>query len=986
MRALSSMLALLCAIGASPPCQGQSCSSPLPAGTGLTPFATTPGQVALLSTAPASCDVSVFGANVIHNVTWLRFVPPASGSYVFETCGLVSFDTRMAVLRDCTDPTSCAAGADNTAGCTLSSSGTAWASRATVSDAVQGVPLLIGIGSNSSGSNGSGAVRIAADGAAENGLTCEGAYAAQGAPGGQANAFSTTGSTDGVTLPAGCDLGDQSDGTIHRATWFRYTPTTNGRLRISTCGAANFNTRLAVLRSCLTGTAADVVACNDDGAGCAGFTSSVTIDAVGGTTYRIVVGGFDASSAGTGSLVIDTAPVEPACGTGTQSCCVAGDQPFCSDAGCCGAVCAEDPFCCSDLWDDFCAQRARVLCVGCGAGTCQPEGATDAEDEPCGASLNAGCDQAPPAFVPLEPGMVVAGTFWAAGDERDTDWYEFTLKETSTVDLRLRSAGPGKLFLLNGDCPPGVIEETSDLEASCPAAISRCLLPGTYRVIASMSVFDGFPCAQGGAPDRGQYELSLGTSPCSAVPPPNDECPGAIAIDPTGGTQEYDTRLATASAPALPLSCDEGNGTGIAFDVWYEWRPPAGIARISTCEPLAGSPLDTRLAVYAGCGGPLVACNDDAPTECGDFRSVATFNAAGDVTYLVRLGGFDAAGAGSIRFDALQPLTNDDCAAALPVADGPTTVNTLLATDSAPALPAELCDEGFGVAIRKDAWFVYRATCTGTVTVSTCSADEDATFDTWIAAYDGCGGAVLACNDDTVGCAALSSRMQFNAVAGTDYLLRVGGHFGGGRTTMTIACAPPPPPPQNDSCLTASVIGPAQEVPFDNTLADDAEPTAPGGGCAGALFVNDVWFEYVPVRGGLSTISLCGATAFDTRLELWSGCPGSGGTVLACDDDACGAQSRITAVLACDSSYLIRVGSFSEGSRGPGTLLVTDGPILCSKPCRADLDDDGEVNGADLGRLLLAWGGRGQADLDGDGTVSGSDLGILINSWGPCAN
>jgi hypothetical protein len=228
--------------------------------------------------------------------------------------------------------------------------------------------------------------------------------------------------------------------------------------------------------------------------------------------------------------------------------------------------------------------------------------------------------------------------------------------------------------------------------------------------------------------------------------------------------------------------------------------------------------------------------------------------------------------------------------------------------------------------------------------------------------------------------------MQFNAVAGTDYLLRVGGHFGGGRTTMTIACAPPPPPPQNDSCLTASVIGPAQEVPFDNTLADDAEPTAPGGGCAGALFVNDVWFEYVPVRGGLSTISLCGATAFDTRLELWSGCPGSGGTVLACDDDACGAQSRITAVLACDSSYLIRVGSFSEGSRGPGTLLVTDGPILCSKPCRADLDDDGEVNGADLGRLLLAWGGRGQADLDGDGTVSGSDLGILINSWGPCAN
>jgi hypothetical protein len=50
----------------------------------------------------------------------------------------------------------------------------------------------------------------------------------------------------------------------------------------------------------------------------------------------------------------------------------------------------------------------------------------------------------------------------------------------------------------------------------------------------------------------------------------------------------------------------------------------------------------------------------------------------------------------------------------------------------------------------------------------------------------------------------------------------------------------------------------------------------------------------------------------------------------------------------------------------------------------ADLDADGQVNGADLGILLGEWGacsGCG-ADLNGDGTVNGADLGIMLGEWG----
>ncbi|MFG0274092.1 MAG: hypothetical protein ACF8QF_03450 [Phycisphaerales bacterium] len=47
-----------------------------------------------------------------------------------------------------------------------------------------------------------------------------------------------------------------------------------------------------------------------------------------------------------------------------------------------------------------------------------------------------------------------------------------------------------------------------------------------------------------------------------------------------------------------------------------------------------------------------------------------------------------------------------------------------------------------------------------------------------------------------------------------------------------------------------------------------------------------------------------------------------------------------------------------------------------------DLNGDGEVDGADLGLLLGAWG-TPDADLNGDGNTDGADLGLLLGAWGP---
>lgn len=62
------------------------------------------------------------------------------------------------------------------------------------------------------------------------------------------------------------------------------------------------------------------------------------------------------------------------------------------------------------------------------------------------------------------------------------------------------------------------------------------------------------------------------------------------------------------------------------------------------------------------------------------------------------------------------------------------------------------------------------------------------------------------------------------------------------------------------------------------------------------------------------------------------------------------------------------------------TLTIVAG----ATPCPADLDGDGQVNGGDLGLLLVGWNTSGIADINGDGTVNGADMGLMLIAWGDC--
>jgi hypothetical protein len=57
--------------------------------------------------------------------------------------------------------------------------------------------------------------------------------------------------------------------------------------------------------------------------------------------------------------------------------------------------------------------------------------------------------------------------------------------------------------------------------------------------------------------------------------------------------------------------------------------------------------------------------------------------------------------------------------------------------------------------------------------------------------------------------------------------------------------------------------------------------------------------------------------------------------------------------------------------------------MLCT--CRFDFNNDGLVDGADLGLLLAAWGtNQCPYDANNSGSVDGADLGLLLAAWGPC--
>jgi len=672
------------------------------------------------------------------------------------------------------------------------------------------------------------------------------------------------------------------------------------------------------------------------------------------------------------------------CGTG-GSCCEPQAGPFCNDVTCCEAICSADPFCCDTQWDQLCANAALAQCTACGATTCPVDcsSANAFEDEFCGDDINGGCNSF--GTSPIAFGDIVCGNYWAEGNSRDTDWYEFSISEGTVVTVTLQgSASLGSvLFLVDGNCPPAIIASTSTGPGDCSTLTlaDRCLAtPGSYRIVVATNGFNGVGCDQ-----DANYLLSL-TEVGECQAPPGDECDTATAIS-TGDTP-FDT-AAMITSSTFP----ECNFFGSAVwnkDIWFKFSPPEdGLYRFSTCNQ-AG--FDTRIAVLDSCFfGTVLGCNDDA-TGCAGFTSEVLVPLTAGFEYFVSVGGFGASsGSGILTVAAFQGC-DTDCPTGAHIEQefcgddtnggcngfvGNEPIGNLITTRT-------VCGTFWAAGGTRDTdWFEFNlpegsvvtmtAQSTFGVTIGLLSANC-APFIYVIDGTQACGATITACLPAGPSVAFIARNAfdgppcgsgQLNEYTFTltrgeactppacgdadagDCCTANGTPFCSDELCCSIICSQDPfccdtewdtlcaqaavqqcdacfiPPPDNDEC-SGAITANAGINPFSNQGAQTGTDNGPSCLFFGSsVNNNDVWFKYTATENGEVTVNTCGQTTLDTKLSVFANCGDF--NAIACNDDFCGLQSSVTFNATTGTTYYISVGAFSAAGFGSGTFTITAG-------------------------------------------------------------
>ena len=125
------------------------------------------------------------------------------------------------------------------------------------------------------------------------------------------------------------------------------------------------------------------------------------------------------------------------------------------------------------------------------------------------------------------------------------------------------------------------------------------------------------------------------------------------------------------------------------------------------------------------------------------------------------------------------------------------------------------------------------------------------------------------------------------------------------------------------SCSTASgaIIG---DNAFDTTSSIAAASIPSGGGCGAHTIYKVNYFDFTAPNSATYTLTTCGTATWDTRIAVMTACP-SGGTVVACNDDACNYQTQLAATLVAGTTYKIVVGGYGGSDGGTGSINITEG-------------------------------------------------------------
>jgi hypothetical protein len=294
----------------------------------------------------------------------------------------------------------------------------------------------------------------------------------------------------------------------------------------------------------------------------------------------------------------------------------------CPDASCTYPGC-QDPAACN-----------FNAAAGCSDGSCTYPGCNN--PAACNYDAAAGCDDGTCCFDNCVNITVTAGSFAS-----ENSW---TLTN-SLGGVVVSGAGAGSVDLcLADDCYVfNMFDSFGDSWNGATYTVTIngvATYTGTHPGGVSSTANVGIP-GQCGCTDPAacNYNASAVVDNGSCTyPPANDVCSGAIAL--TSGVPQAGNNTCTPVDGANP-SC---GGLTQINDVWFSFVYNGGNVSIATA---LGTLTDTRIAVYDGCGGAQVACDDD---DGPGFASLLNFTCPAGIdgaltvgnTYYVQAGGFNA--------------------------------------------------------------------------------------------------------------------------------------------------------------------------------------------------------------------------------------------------------------------------------------------------------------------------------------------------------
>ncbi len=439
--------------------------------------------------------------------------------------------------------------------------------------------------------------------------------------------------------------------------------------------------------------------------------------------------------------------------------------------------------------------------------------------------------------------------------------------------------------------------------------------------------------------------------------PVNDTCAGAVAIG------LGDTVGTTVGALADGVSSCGLSAT--SPDVYYTFTPTR--SAFIRFETIAGD-YDTALSVHTACPATLVnqiACDDDS--GIGSLSLISSQFLSAGVPVTVRVTGFSGdSGNFTLRLSEVAP-PNDLCATPVVL----TLNNPIIGTNTAAGNETSAtCQTNSS----HDVYYKFTPACTAAYTFATTGP-----LDTVVSVHTACpanANNAIGCDDDSG--PGFSSLLTVNLTGNTPYWIRVAGfssnqgEFGFGVANTDAA---------NDECFTDLPIT-AGQYPFNNCAAT---PVANSLTICGVAASHDLWFSYISTDSAVPVIVSTGGSSLDTVIAVYSGCPGSGGVQLACNDDFAppARPSLVRVPAAAGTKLYIQVAGFNTAS---GTGLLTVGQCLADIASSDGPFPDGIVDGNDFVAFINSYGigdaaASPVADVNSDGIIDGNDFVAFINAF-----